>query len=100
MRKLVSVLDQFGPRTVFRNGLCSRSEVPVYKLCRPLVIMSEKIKIGDHMMRCYDSIGDMAWLKKAKLVAKFMEIKDIASFISLYLEGDALALYLEMSEVD
>ena len=29
-----------------------------------------------------------------------MEIKDIASFIPLYLEGDALALYLEMSEID
>ena len=29
-----------------------------------------------------------------------MEIKEIACFIPLYLEGDALALYLEMSKVD
>ena len=29
-----------------------------------------------------------------------MKVKDIARFIPLYLEGDALALYLEMSEVD
>ena len=66
-----------------------------YKLSRPLVIMSGKMKIGSAMMRCYDSTGDVVvWLKKAKLVAKLMEIKDIASFISLYLEGNALALYL------
>lgn len=63
--------------------------------------MSGKIKIGSDMMRCYDGTGDVvAWLKKAKLVAKLMEIKDIASFMPLYLEGDALALYLEMSEGD
>ena len=55
---------------------------------------------GD-MMRCYDGTGDIvAWLKKAKLVAKLLEIKDIASIIPLYLEGDALALFLEMSEND
>ena len=29
-----------------------------------------------------------------------MEIKDLASFNPLYLEGDALALYLEMREED
>lgn len=63
--------------------------------------MSGKMRIGSDMMRCYDGTGDVvAWLKKAKLVAKLMEIKDIASFIPLYLEGDAMALYLEMSEVD
>ena len=72
-----------------------------YKLSRPLVIMSRKMKIGIDMMRCYDGTDDVvAWLKKAKLVAILTEIKDIASFIALYLEGDALALYLEMSEVD
>ena len=71
-----------------------------YKVSRPLVIMSGKVKIGSDMMRCYDGTCDVvAWLKKAKLVAKLMEIKDIASFITLYL-GDALALYLEMSKVD
>ena len=63
--------------------------------------MSRKMKIGIDMMRCYDGTDDVvAWLKKAKLVAILTEIKDIASFIALYLEGDALALYLEMSEVD
>lgn len=66
-----------------------------------LITMSGKLKISSDMMRCYDGTGDVvAWLKKAKLVAKLMEIKDVASFIPLYLEGDAMALYLEMSEED
>lgn len=63
--------------------------------------MSGKLKVSSDMMRCYDGTGDVvAWLKKAKLVAKLMEIKDVASFVPLYLEGDAMALYLEMSEED
>lgn len=63
--------------------------------------MAGKVKISSDMMRCYDGSGDVvAWMKKAKLVARLMEIKDLASFIPLYLEGDALALYLEMSEED
>ena len=33
-------------------------------------------------------------------MAKLTEIKDLASFIPLFLEGDALALYLEMSDED
>merc|ERR1712035_215286 len=52
-------------------------------------------------MRCFDGSSDVVvWLKKAKLVATLTEIKDLANFIPLYLEGDALALYLEMSEED
>lgn len=63
--------------------------------------MSGKLKVSSDIMRCYDGTGDVvAWLKKAKLVASLMEIKDVASFIPLYLEGDAMALYLEMSEED
>ena len=63
--------------------------------------MSGKLKVSSDMMRCFDGTGDVvAWLKKAKLVAKLMEITDVASFIPLYLEGDAMALYLEMTEAD
>lgn len=63
--------------------------------------MSGKVKISSDMMRCFDGSSDIvAWLKKARLVAKLTEIKDLASFIPLYLEGAALALYLEMSEKD
>lgn len=32
------------------------------------------------------------------MVAELSEIKDLASFIPLFLEGDALALYLEMKK--
>lgn len=63
--------------------------------------MAGKVKLGGEMMKSFNGQGDVvAWLKKAELVAKLMEIKDLASFIPLYLEGDALALYLEMKECD
>ena len=39
-------------------------------------------------------------MQKIKLVAKLKKISDVASFVPLYLEGDALALYLEMNEED
>lgn len=40
----------------------------------------------------------MVWLKKAELVAKVTDVKDLANFILLFLEEDALALYLEMNK--
>ena len=50
-------------------------------------------------MKSYDGSGDVvSWLTKAKLVAELMNIENVASFIPLYLEGDALALYLEMGQ--
>ena len=33
-------------------------------------------------------------------MAKLQKISDLASFIPLYLEGDAMALYLEFNEED
>ena len=42
----------------------------------------------------------VAWLKKVRLVAKLQQVDDVASLLSLYLEGDALALYMEMEEDD
>ena len=62
--------------------------------------MSRKGKISN-ITKCFDGSGDIvAWLKKAKLVPKLVEIKYLASLILPYLEGDALALYSEMSEGD
>ena len=59
------------------------------------------IKITTEMMKSFNGDGDVvAWLRKAKLVAKLKKIDDQASFLPLYLEGDALALYLEMSDSD
>lgn len=56
-------------------------------------------KITMDMIKPYTGEGDVvAWLKKVTLVAKLQKITDLASFIPLYLEGDALALYLELSD--
>lgn len=71
------------------------------KLSRLLITMSGKVKVSSDMMRCYNGTGDVvACLKKEKLVVKLMEIKDVTSFIPLYLEGHAMTLYMEMSEED
>lgn len=53
------------------------------------------------MIKPFTGEGDVvSWLMKISLVAKLQKISDLASFIPLYLEGDALALYLELSEED
>ena len=45
--------------------------------------------------------GDVVtWLNKLKLVAKLQKIEDIATFIPMYLEGNALTVYLEIGEKD
>lgn len=58
-------------------------------------------KITMDMIKPFTGEGDVvSWLKKVNLVAKLQKISDLASFIPLYLEGDALALYLELSDED
>ena len=45
--------------------------------------------------------GDVVeWIKKVKVLAKLQKVQHLASFIPLFLHGDALALYLEMSNED
>ena len=59
------------------------------------------VKIGSDVVRPLKGEGHvLAWLKKVKLVAKLQKIDKLADFLPLYLEGDALALYLEMSDED
>lgn len=56
-------------------------------------------KVTTDMMKSFNGTGDVvSWLKKAKLVAKLQGVKDLATFVPLFLEGDALALYLQLSE--
>ena len=56
-------------------------------------------KVSSDYIRPFTGEGNcVAWLTKVKLVAKLQKISDLASFIPLYLEGDALSVYLEMSE--
>ena len=58
-------------------------------------------KITPEMMKSYNGEGDfVAWLAKAKLIARLAKITDLACFVPLYLEGDALAVYLEMSDAE
>ena len=58
-------------------------------------------RITPDMIKSFNGEGDlMAWITKAKLVAKLAKISDLASFIPLYLEGDALAIFLEMRDSD
>ena len=55
-------------------------------------------KINGDIVKPFSGDGDIvAWLQKVTLVAKLQKIEDLAVFIPLYLEGDALALYLELS---
>lgn len=57
------------------------------------------MKLSNTVIKPFHSEGDMvAWLKKVQLVARLHEIKDVASLLPLYLEGDMLQLYLEIDE--
>ena len=61
----------------------------------------EMDKLAKEIIRPFNGEGDMvAWMKKLKLVTKLQKITDLVSFIPFFLEGDTLALYLEMSEED
>ena len=56
-------------------------------------------KITADMIRPFIGEGDVvAWVTKVKLVARLKKVSDVASLIPLYLEGDALALFLKMDE--
>ena len=58
-------------------------------------------KVTGDMLKAFCGEGDLvSWLTKVKLVAKLQKISDLASFLPLYLEGDALALYLELSDAE
>ena len=51
------------------------------------------------MIKPFAGEGDViAWLVKVKLAAKLQKMTDLASFTPLFLEGDALALFLEKDE--
>ena len=55
-------------------------------------------KIQD-ITRSFDGSGNVEnWIKKIRLVAKLKEVKKLESFLPLFLEGDAFAVYDELSE--
>ena len=56
-------------------------------------------KITTDMIKPFNGEGDfVSWLQKVKLVAKLSKVTELHNFIPLYLEGDALAVYMGMSE--
>lgn len=58
-------------------------------------------KVNTDMIKPFSGEGDVvAWIKKVNLVAKLQKITNTACFIPLFLEGDALALYLQMEDSD
>ncbi|KAG1683689.1 putative uncharacterized transposon-derived protein F52C9.6 [Nymphon striatum] len=72
-----------------------------FESCHRIVGMEAVVRVEGDIIARYRGDGDVvAWLKKVRLVAKLKKVEDLASFLPLYLEGDALALYLEMSEAE
>ena len=67
-----------------------------YKLFQRKEIMESRLlRLGKDVIPPFSGEGDVVgWIKKVKLV------QDLARFIPLFLHGDALALYLEMSNED
>eukprot|EP00794_Sanderia_malayensis_P011568 gene11568-12763_t len=67
---------------------------------REFLVMSSD-RVTSNTVRPFNRESDVvAWLKKVQLVAKLQKITDVATFLSLYLEGEALALYLEMGQME
>ena len=57
------------------------------------------VRLSSDILRSFMGEGDVVmWLHK--LVANLQKIEDIATLIPMYLEGNALAVYLEMGEKD
>ena len=54
---------------------------------------------ASRVIKPFDGEGDIsAWLAKVELVASLTDVKDVAKFLPLYLEGGALSLYLELDD--
>ena len=54
-----------------------------------------KVRISGDVIKPFSGKGDVA---EKRLVARLQKVDDVASLLLLYLEGDALALYMEMEE--
>ena len=55
----------------------------------------------NNMIKPFCGEGDVvAWLRKVDLVAKLQNVDSVTAVIPLFLEGDALGLYLELNGRD
>ena len=59
------------------------------------------LRLGKDVIPPFSGEGDVVgWIKKVKLIAKQQKVQDFVSLIPFFLHGDALDLYLEMSNED
>ena len=73
-----------------------------YKLFRLEEIMKAGLlRLGKDVIPPFSGESHVVgWIKMVKLVAKLQKVQNLASFIPLFLHGDAVALPLEMSNED
>ena len=58
-----------------------------------------KVRSSSDIVTTFSGEGDVVvWQKKVRLVMKLQKVDDVASLLPLYLEGDALALDMEIEE--
>ena len=63
--------------------------------------MGDRLRLSSDVLKAYTGDGDVVrWLAKLKMVARLQKIEDVATLIPLYLEGNALSVYLEMNEAE
>ena len=63
--------------------------------------MAKLVRLDSDILKPFMEEGDVVmWLNKRKLVAKLQKIEDVATLISMYMEGNVLAVYQEMGEKD
>ena len=58
-----------------------------------------KVRISSDVIQPFSGEGDVVvWLKKVRLVVRLQNVDDVTCLLTLYLDGDTLALYMEMEE--
>lgn len=73
----------------------------IYFSLQAIPAVMVKVCIISDVIKPFFGQGDVVvWLKKVRLVARLQQVDDVASLLPLYLEGDVLALYMEMEEKD
>ena len=66
-----------------------------------IIVKGDRVKLSSDILRPFTREGNVVvWLDKQKLVVKLQKIEDEATLILMYLEGNVLAVYLEMGERD
>ena len=63
--------------------------------------MGRWVRLSSDIKRPFTGEGNVVtWLNKLKLIAKLQKIEDVVTLIPMYLEGNALVVYLEIGEKD